>query len=140
MIVWSQAEHPWLPVVLEECMAKGGYEVTLIIDGMIMTVLSDDIVVIDEPLQEDDRLSIIEWTFRRIRLHMPLVERDSDDLSELWRCQELEYFSWRIHSRYFTLLLCRIVREKAKIIQKKTPSNWGSFIIVYFINIYLLLM
>jgi hypothetical protein len=72
--------------------------------------------VIDEPLEEDDRLRIIERTPRIIRLHMSLVERLIHDRLELMRCHEVEYSFGRVHdwmiicSRFFggvfVLLYC----------------------------------
>lgn len=55
-------------------MAECRYEIGLVICSGFTTVLSDDIVVIYEPLKEYDRLWIIEWTPDSIWFHMSLVE------------------------------------------------------------------
>lgn len=73
-----------MSVVLQKCMTKSRKKIALIVRIFIMAIFCDDIVVIDEPLEEDDGFRIIEWTFDIIGFHMALVERSSEDFSKLW--------------------------------------------------------
>ena len=105
MVLWLYTEHDRLSVVLQKCMTKSRKKIALIVRIFIMAIFCDDIVVIDEPLEEDDGFRIIEWTFDIIGFHMALVERSSEDFSKLWWCEEMEYLARWIHGVVWIIFL-----------------------------------
>ena len=55
-------------------MTKSTYKIGLIIYSIVSTIFCYDIVVIDEPFEEYDKLGIIKRTFLIFLFHVPLIK------------------------------------------------------------------